>query len=354
MKVKLLRILCSTVLLIAGVCALFMLCTGCSTGKQKPGNTLYIYNWTYYMPDDVIRDFEKKFGVKVVYDMYASNEEMFTKLKAGGTGYDIVFPSGDHVSIMIKEGMLDTIDKSNVPNFANIDSMVLSKIKYDPGCRYSVPYMMGAAGVIVNKKKVPSYEKSWKIFDRTDMKGRMTMLDDMREVLGAALKMQGCSVNSSDSSELKKAKAVVAQWSRNIVKFDAEAFGKSFAAGEFWIVQGYQENVFKEIDSTMAPDIDFFIPKEGSPAYIDNMVILKNARNKELAHRFINYIHDPEIYARIVDYLKYPSINTKARQYRKIKPTYDIPDLANAELKEDLGQAVDIYNNIWQEIRVGK
>ena len=163
---------------------------GCGNQKhaQAPASsTLYVYNWTYYMPDEIIKEFEKKYNVKVVYDMYASNEEMFTKLKAGGTGYDVVFPSGDHVSIMIKEGMLDTIDKSKVPNFRYIDSTVLKKIKYDPGSRYSVPYMMGAAGVIVNKKKVASYEKSWHIFERTDLGMRMTMLDDMREVLGAAL-----------------------------------------------------------------------------------------------------------------------------------------------------------------------
>lgn len=326
---------------------------GCAK-KQGDQKTLYIYNWTYYMPDDVVRDFEKQFGVKVVYDMFASNEEMFTKLKAGGGGYDIVFPSGDHVSIMIKEGMLDTIDKSKVPNFSLIDSLVLSKIKFDPGCKYSVPYMMGAAGVSVNKKQIAQYEKSWNIFNRTDLAMRMTMLDDMREVLGAALKTLGYSVNSTNPTELEAAKQKVLEWSKNIVKFDAEAFGKSFAAGEFWVVHGYQENVFKELDSTMIPDVDFFIPKEGGPAYIDNMVILSSSKHKDLAHQFINFVHQPEIYARIVDYLKLPTINTAARQYRKVKPTYEIEDLTNVELKEDLGSAVDLYNKLWQEIRIGK
>ena len=170
-----------------------------AAGAQAPaekGGKLFIYNWTYYIPDDVVKAFEKETGVTVVYDVFASNEEMFAKLKAGGSGYDITFPSGDYVSIMISEGMLEKIDKSKVPNFANIDPEVLKKIAFDKGPEYSVPYMIGAAGISVNKKQVKTYDKSWSIFGRKDLKGRMTMLDDMREVLGAALKSLGYSVNS--------------------------------------------------------------------------------------------------------------------------------------------------------------
>jgi spermidine/putrescine transport system substrate-binding protein len=321
-----------------------------SVAKQK----LYIYNWTYYIPDGVIKEFENRYNVSIVYDMYASNEEMFAKLKAGGTGYDLVFPSGDYVSIMAREGMIDSIDKSKIPNFSNLDSSILKKISFDPGCSHSVPYMLGAAGVSVNKKYVKNYEKSWNIFDRSDLKGRMTLLDDMREVLGAALKTLGYSVNTSNPDELQKAKNVVLKWRENIVKFDAEAFAKGFAAGEFWVVHGYAENVFLELDSTMRKDVDFFIPKEGSAMYMDNMVILKDARNKELAYKFINYIHEPKVYAKIVDFLMLPSINIPSRPLRTVKPNYDITDLSNSEFKEDLGENLEMYNKIWQEIRIGK
>jgi len=325
---------------------------GCSNSQKK--QKLFIYNWTYYIPDDVVKNFEKQFNVSVVYDMYASNEEMFAKLKAGASGYDLVFPSGDYVSIMIRENMLDEIDKSKIPAFANIDSSVLPKIKFDSGCRYSVPYIMGAAGVTVNKNRIAQYEKSWKLFDRADLRGKCTLLDDMREVLGAALRTLGYSVNSTDTTELTQAKAVVMNWRKNIIKFDAEAFGKGFASGEFDVVHGYAENVFLELDSTQIPKADFFIPKEGSCAYMDNMVILKGAKNKDLAYSFINYIHTPEVYAKIVDFLKLPSINTAARPFRTITPQYDLSDLVNSELKEDLGPAIELYNTIWQEIRVGK
>ena len=331
--------------------AIALVLSGCGSGnKQK----LYIYNWTYYIPDEVLREFEKRYNVSIVYDMYASNEEMFAKLKAGGTGYDLVFPSGDYVSIMVRENMVDTIDKSRLPNFANLDSSVLSKITYDPGCTFSLPYMMGAAGISVNKKQIPDFEKSWKLFSRSDLKGRLTLLDDMREVLGAALKTLGYSVNSTSPDELRKAKALVNEWKGNIVKFDAEAFGKGFAAGEFWGVHGYAENVFLELDSTMHPTVDFFIPAEGSAMYMDNIVLLKNAKNKDLAYQFMNYIHEPQVYAKIADFLGLPSINIPARSLRLKQPNYDIADLANSEFKEDLGEHLELYNKIWQEIRVGK
>jgi spermidine/putrescine transport system substrate-binding protein len=323
---------------------------GCGgAGKQK----LFIYNWTYYIPDATLRDFEKKFNVEIIYDVYPSNEDMFTKLKSGANGYDIVVPSGDYVSIMILENMLSLIDKSQIPNFVNIDTAVLSRTTFDKGNSYSVPYMMGASGIAVNKKYVSNYERSWSIFNRSDLKNRMTLLDDMREVLGAALVSLGYSVNSIDKDELEKAKNVVCNWRKNILKFDAEAFAKGFAAGEFWVVQGYAENVFREYDSTRADEVDFFIPREGGSMYMDNMVILKNSAHKELAHEFINYIHDPKVYAAIIDYLGYPCINAAARAFVTKKPNYRLEDLKNSEFKEDLGNNLELYNKIWQDLRAG-
>jgi spermidine/putrescine transport system substrate-binding protein len=325
--------------------------SGCGPKKER----LYIYNWIQYMPDEVIKEFEKRYGVKVVYDMFSTNEEMYTKLKVGGGRYDIVVPSGDHVSIMIAEGMLQEINKSLVPNMKHLDSTLLLRVTYDPGMRYSVPYAAGMAGVSVNTAHVgEDFEKSWKIFENPAFRGRMTLLDDMREVLGAALRALGYSVNSKSQEELEKARDLVLEWKKSIVKFDAEAFGKGFAAGEFWVVHGYAENVFLELDDGAKKTAKFFIPKEGGPMYMDNMVILKDARNVELAHKFMNFIHEPEIYAKIMDYLETPSLNIAARDHMEMEPHYQIEDMATSEFKEDLGEHLEMYNRIWQEIRVGK
>ncbi len=332
------------------VVSLALLTLGCgSSGKRK----LYIYNWIYYMPDRTLRDFEKKFNVEIIYDVYPSNEDMFTKLKSGASGYDIVVPSGDYVSIMVHENMLEKLDKTKIPNFKNIDTAVIARITFDKGNTYSVPYMIGGSGIAVNKKKVPDYPCSWSIFNRVDLKNRMTMLDDMREVLGAALKYLGYSVNTTNKEELEKAKQVVLGWKNTILKFDAEAFAKGFAAGEFWVVHGYAENVFREYDSAKVDDVDFFIPKEGGPMYMDNLVILRDSKNKDLAYAFINYIHDPVVYATIIDYLRYPCINAAARRFQTKKPNYQLDDLKNSEFKEDVGANLELYNKVWQEIRVG-
>ncbi|HBD92955.1 MAG: spermidine/putrescine ABC transporter substrate-binding protein [Spirochaetes bacterium GWF1_31_7] len=322
--------------------------SGCKDGKSK----LYIFNWSYYIPDTVLEGFEEEFNTKVVYDVFESNEEMFAKLRAGGTGYDITFPSGDYASIMINEGMVAKVNRDLVPNLKNIDENIIRKIKYDPIMDYSIPYMMGTAGVAVNTKFIKDFPKDFSIFEREDFKGRMTLLDDMREVIGSALASLGYSVNSVNESELRQAKEVVLKWKKNILKFDSASFGKGFASGEFWVVNGYAENVFLELDEDTIKDVLYFIPKNGGTMYLDSMVILKDSKNVELAHQFINYIHRPEVYAQIADYLMLPSINVEARKIVKEIPTYTIEDLANNEFKEDLGSNIELWDKIWQEIRV--
>ncbi|MDR2518385.1 MAG: extracellular solute-binding protein, partial [Spirochaetaceae bacterium] len=250
--------------------------------EPKSSNRLFIYNWTYYTPKSVIEKFQQEYHVTVTYDEFPSNEDMYAKIKAGGTGYDIIFPSGDYVSIMAKQGMLERIDKARLSNLGHIDPVVLKRAVYDPNMEYSVPYYWGASGVAVNTAKVPNFEQSWAIFSRPDLKGRMTMLDDMREVMGDALVSLGYSVNSTNPAEIAAARDLItAKWKPNLVKFDAEAFGKGYANGDFWVVQGYVEAVFAEIadNAQLKRDTVFFIPPEGGPAYIDSMCILKGARN---------------------------------------------------------------------------
>jgi len=335
--------------------ALAALClAGFSCGKEK----LNVYNWSYYTPPSVIEKFEKEFNVLVVLDEYASNEEMYTKLKTGGAGYDVVFPSQDYVEIMIRQGMFEKIDKSLIPNLKNIDPAILKKTAYDPNMEYSVPYYWGAAGIIVNTDRVPNYEKSWSIFSRGDLKGRMTMLDDMREVMGDALAHLGYSVNTKNQSEINAARDLINNlWKPNLTKFDADAFGKGYANGEFWVVQGYAEVVFDEIldNEALMKSTKFFIPPEGGPGYIDSMCILKGAKNRELAHKFINFIHRPEIYAEFCDSFGFPAtVNVPARQFIQGPTYYQPEDIVGAELKYDLGDALELYNDAWfNSIRSG-
>ena len=340
------------IIFLTGIIACFVMLIACSA-KEK----LYVYNWTYYTPPSVIEKFEKEYGVKIIYDEFASNEEMFAKLQAGGSGYDLIFPSGDYVSIMVNLGMLERIDKSLMKNLVNVNPEVLKRTTYDPNMEYSVPYYWGAAGVIVNTAKVPVYEKSWSIFTRQDLKGRMVMLDDIREILGNACAFLGYSVNTTNPRELAEARdLVINSWKPNLVKFDAEAFGKGYAQGDFWVVHGYPEVVFEEIEGNeeLIKNTAFFIPPEGGSAYIDSMCILKGAKNIETAHKFIDFIHRPDIYAEFTDFFGFPSsANSKAGALKKEPTLYDVEDILNTELKDDLGEALEMYNAAWEMIKVG-
>ena len=319
---------------------------------------LKLYSWTYYTPTDVVEAFEKEFDCKVVVTEYDSNETMFNKLINGGAkSFDIVVPSQDYVSIMMEKNMLRKIDQSKFTNRDKINPKILEKITYDPNMEYAVPYYFGAAGISVNKKKVSSqnYEKNWNIFADPQFKNHASMMDDYREVIGDALMYQGHSVSTKNYDELKSAIDLIKnKWCPNIVKFDAEGFGKDFARGDLWLCQGYAEVIYGEVpeeewDST----IDFFIPEEGGPSYLDSMCILRDSKNVELATEFINFIHRPENYAKFLDFFRFPCyINMEAEKYMKTTPMYPAEIMDKCELKNDLGDYLENYYSLWEKIRV--
>jgi len=328
--------------------------SGCKK-SSKNDKVLYLYNWTYYTPDEILESFKKETGITVIVDNFAANEEMFAKVQAGGgaKGYDLIVPSQDYTSIMIKLGMLHELDHSKIPNLKYIKPEINKMAKYDPEMRYSVPYFAGGSGIAVNKTKVTDYARDWSIFADTRYKGKMSMLDDIREVMGAALKHLGYSANSTNDKELNEAaNLVITKWKPNLVKFDAESFGKSFASGEFTIVHCYAENVFQEVAEENWKDIDFFVPPEGGVSYIDNFVIPKDAKHVEYAYQFINYFCDPKVYAVFLDTFNYPStVNTEAGKYQKVTPYFQPDDIIHSELYTDLGADLDKYNALWQKIR---
>lgn len=326
-----------------------------SSCSKKADNTLYLYNWTYYTPEKVIEKFESEFNCTVKLDSYSTCEEMYSKLRAGAKGYDIVIPSNDFVSIMIKQDMLSKIDQSKITNADKINPRVRKMMEFDPNMEWCVPYALSATGIMVNKTKVePGYPRDYSILSDKRFAGHSTMMDDMREVFGCALIQQGHNMNSLDDGELNEALALVHdEWKPNIVKFDAEGFGKSFASGDFWLCQGYPEIVYGEVDESRWDDtIDFFIPVEGGPATLDCMCILKDAPHKELAAEFINFIHRPKNYALFIDQFRYPCVvNTEAPKYITTKPMYDPEQALNCTLKADLGDGLDKYHELWQKVR---
>lgn len=323
--------------------------------KQTNDNVLYLYGWADYIPKEIYDEFEKETGIKVVEDIYSSNEEMFTKLKAGGKGYDIVVPSADYVEIMMKENMLEKLDKNKLPGLKNLDPMALGKLQYfDPNNDYEVPYVMGATIIAVNKKYVKDFPRDYSIYNRSDLQGRMTLLDDMREVMTSSLGMLGYPQTVSDEKAIAEAAEMVKGWKKNIAKFDSESFGKGFASGDFWVVQGYPDNIFRELDETERENVELIIPEKGGTAYVDSFAILGDAPHKEAAYKFIDFILRPDVYARIADVLETPSINVPARELMKVKPLYEISDLQNTQVLKDIQSTLDLQNKYWQEILISK
>ena len=344
------------VILLLSMLVLALACSGKKTGGVD-SKELNIYTWTYFIPQEVIDNFEKETGIKVNLSYYDSNDVMMTKLMSGAKGFDIVSPSTDFVDILIKNGLLEKLDKSKLgKTFENFDEslnlMELSKI-YDDGLQYSIPYSYNATGIAVNKKFMKDYPKSFDIFGLTQYKGKMTMLDDGRETLGATLQYLGYSSDSVNDKELEEAKNKLIEWKRNLAKFDATAFGKSVATGEFYAAHGYAENVFGELEEDEYSNFDYFIPK-GAMMYIDSMAIVKNSSNKENAYKFLEYLYRPENFVKVFEQFKAPSVIKGVEAKTKVKAIVNKEQLVeNSKLPGALSdEAKEKHDKIWNEVKL--
>lgn len=331
--------------------ALFTLMgTGCA--DKRP--TLHVYNWSDYIEPELIARFEKEMNCRVVMDFYDSNESLYAKLKAGATGYDIVVPTSYMVNIMADQGMLLPLDHSQIPNIQYVDPAYL-KFSMDPGMTYSVPYMIGTTGIGYRQDKVPDFEASWTVFANPAYAGRVTLLNDMREVIGAALLSLGYSLNSTDDRQLQEARDVVIAWKKNIAKFESDQYKNGLVSAEFVISQGYSGDVMQVMEES--EEIVYAVPQEGTSIASDDMVILKDAPEPELAHAWINFMHTPEVAAMNTDYVWYLAPNTAAyplmSEEIRNEPTVFLSEelISKSESILDLGEDNAKYIRIWDEIK---
>jgi spermidine/putrescine transport system substrate-binding protein len=346
MKRRLVRVL--AVLAMAGLAA------GCA--KPAP-QTLHVYTWADYIAPEVVQRFERDNGCHVVIDTFDSNESMYAKLKAGASGYDVVTPSSYFVAIMAQQGMLQDLDHARLPNLKYIDPSYL-KIALDPEMKHSVPYMLTNTGFAYLKGKVAKVEPSWAVFDRADLKGRMTMLNDMRETIGAALKFLGYSLNTTDDRELAQARDVVVRWKHNLAKFENEQYKSGIASGEFLLVHGYSGDLLSA--QTENPEVTFLAPKEGLSISCDDLVILQGAAASDLAYKFIDFLHDPDVAVANSKAIMYLCPNTGA--YAKLPASFmDNPAVkldpavqAKCEVIRDLGPDNAKYAKVWDEVKAAR
>jgi spermidine/putrescine transport system substrate-binding protein len=324
----------------------------CGCGKAKP--TLHIYTWADYVKPELIEQFEKEQNCKVVIDTFDSNEAMYAKLKAGARGYDLITPSSYMVRLMHAQDMLQPLQHNLLPNLVHMDTEYL-QLAMDREMEHSVPYMLTTTGIAYLKSKVQDFEPSWAMFDRADLKGRMTMLNDMRETLGAALKSLGFSLNTHDEAELAAARDVVIRWKKNLAKFENEQYKTGLASGEFLLVHGYSGDILQV--QAENDDIAFAVPREGTSISCDDLVIPKDAENVELAHRYINFLHDPKVAAENTEFITYLCPNSASYAYLSKEilenpAMFLAPDIrAKCEIIDDLGADNVKYTKVWDEIK---
>lgn len=350
----------STVPLGAIAASALIMC-GCA---KKP--ELHIYTWSDYIAPEVIQGFEEKNGCRIVVDTFDSNEAMYAKLKAGGTGYDIIMPSSYQIATMANEGMLKELDHSKMPNVRkNFDKAFVGQI-LDPSFRYSVPYAVTYTGLGYIKDKIPEGAdvESWSILSNPAFKSRVSLLDDIREVIGAGLMSLGYSVNSSDPKEIDAAVEQVLKWRENVRKFDGESYKNEIANGSTYVGHGYSTDIIQVIcgdeEEGMDPrdDIGFALPREGFSIAFDEMVVAADAPMADLAYAFIDYIYDGEVAKANMEYIcgpnpVKPGIDMLDEDYRNlIIPSADV--LKYGQLLKGFDSQPEVqalYNKAWDRIK---
>jgi spermidine/putrescine-binding protein len=326
--------------------------------EEQLAEELHIYNWSEYIDPEIYDDFEAEFGVKVIEDTFSSNEELLAKLQAGATGYDVIVPSDYMVAIMIEEGLLAELNKDNIPNLSNLDSRFTDP-PFDPGMVYSVAYQWGTTGIGFNWDEFDEPPDSWAyLFDpdiASQYAGQMTMLNDSRESVGAALKYLGYSLNSTDEAQLNEARDLLIQQKQWVYAYDSEQYEDLISADETLLAHGWSGDFF--MAAVEDERIWYAIPMEGAVIWVDNLCIPTTAPSKYTAEVFINYLLRPEVAAKITNFTWYASPVAAAEEFideeileePAIYPPPDVMD--RLEWIRDVGEATPLYERIWTEVK---
>lgn len=331
--------------------------TGCGSKKAENGE-VYVYNWGEYLDPDVIDEFEKETGIKVVYDEFETNEIMYPKVEAGTSPYDVLCPSDYMIEKLISKDLLQELNKDNIPNLSNIGKQYMEQSEpFDPGNKYSVPYCWGTVGILYNKTMVDEPVDSWDILWNDKYADSILMQDSVRDAFMVAQKKLGQSLNSTDDAELEEAKNLLIEQKPIVQAYVVDQVRDKMIGNEAALGVIYSgEAIYTQRENE---DLEYVIPKEGTNVWIDSWVIPKNAPNVENAEKWIDFMCRPEIALKNFEYITYSTPNEAARELiedEDIKnSTIAFPDLSqysNLEPYLYLGDEADEkYNTLWQEIK---
>lgn len=320
--------------------------------KKEKEKVLNVFNWSEYIPSPIIEKFEEETGIKVNYTTYGSNEEMYAKLSTGNSGYDITVPTLFYLDILLKQGMLEEIDKDNIPNLKNLGDEFLN-LHVDPENEYSLPFMWGTGVIAVNEDLVDKEVTGYKDLFDPEFENSIVASDDMRFLLSAMLAVEGFDPNSEDEDEIKKAGDKMKELVPNIKAFDGDSPKTLLITNEAKAGILYGGEAALAIQEN--PSIKMVLPEEYLLLWQENMVIPKDAPHKENAEKFINFILRPDISKEITMSYPYGNPNVEAvkelpdeiRELIELEPE----DLERGVHAVDVGDATVIYDRVWSEMK---
>jgi spermidine/putrescine transport system substrate-binding protein len=339
---------------LALVCGMTLACTK-KTETSTNTHEVNLLIWGNYISPEMQEKFEKETGIKINISNYSSNEELLAKVQMGSSGIDVAVPSDYMVAIMAKMNLLEPLSKEKIPNQILIEDDFLKQY-FDVENRFSLPYSWTTTGIAFNKDLYKGSLTSWKeLFESKELKGKLALLDDVREVTGAALKMHGASVNTTKAAELAKAKNTLLEAKKNVKMFTSDSVD-ILKNKEVVAAQAYSSDALQAAAQSDGK-IEFFLPKEGSVYTIDNFVILKGAKHSEEAHKLINFLlsNEAEI-SKIKNVMSGPTHkNIQAelpKEFQNNKVLFPGKEvLKKLEHIEDLGNNSKIYDDLWRDIK---
>ncbi len=342
-----------------------------AAGAAHAEDVLHLYNWNNYLAPETVKRFEAECKCKVVQDYYGAMEEMLAKLSAGAKGYDIVVPTGFAIPPLVKQNLVQPLDKAKLPNFKNLDAGFMNTV-FDQGNKFSVPYAFTTTLVGYNDAKIKELKldpASWSIiFDPAilaKIKGKVTVLDDSRELFAAALMYNGFSANSTNPEEWAKARETLIKAKPYWAAFNTQSYIKELTLGNIWVAHGYSSDMFQaNLDAKAAKrpfGIGYALQKEGNTLSLDNVMVLKSAPRPDLAHKFINFMLDGKNASELTNMIGSGNPNAASAQFvqpeiKKISAVF--PD---AEAKKKLvqlnaleGKPLRELNKLWTQVKTAK
>jgi len=341
----------------SGALGLAVLLAGTLARGAQGAETLNVFIYSEYLPGEVVAEFERRFGCKVVVDLFEDGDAMLAKVQAGGTAlYDVVAPADYIAAPMIKQGLLAPLRHENIPNLKNLEPKFRA-LPFDPGNRFTAAYQWGTVGIYLRAGAEEKIPDSWSlIFDEADQPGPFLLPDSMRDAIGAALQFRGQSPNSTDAKQLKAARDLLTAAKQRSLGFAGSVGGRNQvldkSARAAVIYSGEAGRGMLQ-----DPGTRYIIPKEGSIIWTDTLAILAKASHRDLAEKFINFILEPEIGAQISNTYQFSTPNAEAKKLvrpellknQALNPPEEV--LRRLVYVEDLGRDLRLYNQVWTSVK---